>query len=107
MNPLFVLTNVPDAACADQIAQALIEARAAACVNVLAPARSIYRWQGVVEEAVEIPLAIKTTTDAYPRVEEIVRALHPYTLPEIIALPIVQGLPAYLEWLATETNTHE
>ena len=107
MNPLFVLSNVPDAATADQIARALIEARAAACVNVLAPARSMYRWRGAIEEAVEIPLAIKTTADAYARVEEIIRALHPYEVPEIIALPIAQGLPAYLAWLATESEHHE
>lgn len=107
MQSLFVLTNVPDATCADQIARALVEARAAACVNVLAPARSVYRWQGAVETAEEIPLVIKTTEAAYPELERIVRALHPYDLPEIIALPITRGLPDYLAWLATETDHHE
>lgn len=107
MNPLFVLTNVPDAVTAEKLARALVEARAAACVNVLPAARSIYRWQGRVEEASEIPLAIKTTETAYPRVEAIVRALHPYELPELIALTIVNGLPDYLAWLAVETENHE
>ena len=104
MEPLLVLTNVPDAATAEKLARALVDARAAACVNVLAPCRSIYRWQGAVESAAEIPLLIKTTQAAYPLLEEIVRAEHPYALPELIAVPIQQGLPAYLGWLATETE---
>lgn len=104
MEPLLVLTNVPDAAAAEKLAHALVDARAAACVNVLAPCRSIYRWQGAVESAMEVPLLIKTTRAAYPRLEQIVRAEHPYALPELIAVPIQQGLPAYLDWLATETE---
>lgn len=104
MEPLLVLTNVPDAAAAEKLAHALVDARAAACVNVLAPCRSIYRWQGAVESATEVPLLIKTTRAAYPRLEQIVRAEHPYALPELIAVPIQQGLPAYLDWLATETK---
>lgn len=104
MEPLLVLTNVPDAATAEKLAHALVDARAAACVNVLAPCRSIYRWQGAVESAAEIPLLIKTTRAAYPLLEQIVRAEHPYDVPELIAVPIQQGLPAYLDWLATETE---
>jgi periplasmic divalent cation tolerance protein len=107
MNSLLVLTNVPDAACAEQLAHALVEAGAAACVNVLPAARSVYRWQGAVETAVELPLLIKTTGAAYPRVEALIRELHPYDLPEIIALPITRGLPDYLAWLATETDRHD
>lgn len=105
MKPLLVLTTVPDSAVAERLARALIEGRAAACVNILAAARSVYRWQGAVEVAEEIPLLIKTTADAYPRVEQILRECHPYTLPEIIALPIDYGLPGYLAWVATETQT--
>lgn len=104
MNPLLVLTNVPDAASAEKIARALIEARVAACVNILAPCRSIYSWQGAVETADEVPLLIKTTAQAYPALEKILREWHPYELPEIIAIPIEQGLPAYLHWLTTETE---
>lgn len=107
MEPLLVLTNVPDAATAEKLAHALVEARAAACVNVLAPCRSIYRWQGAVETATEIPLLIKTTAASYPKVEEIVRTQHPYALPELIASPITNGLPAYLDWLALETDKHD
>jgi periplasmic divalent cation tolerance protein len=107
MEPLLVLTNLPDAASAEKLALALIESRAAACVNVLAACRSIYRWQGAVERADEIPLLIKTTRAAYPRVEEAVRAQHPYDVPELIAIPITHGLPAYLVWVAKETENDE
>ena len=107
MEPLLILTNLPDLASAEKLALALIEARAAACVNVLAPGHSIYRWQGKVEKAVEFPLLIKTTAVNYARVEEIIRAQHPYDVPELIAIPITHGLPAYLDWLATETEKHD
>lgn len=107
MEPLLVLTNVPDEATAEKLANALVEARVAACVNVLAPCRSIYRWQGRLEMAAEIPLLIKTSTSSYPSVEEIVRTQHPYDVPELIAVPITNGLPAYLDWLAKETDKHE
>lgn len=107
MEPLLVLTNSVDVASAEKLARALVESGAAACVNLLPACRSIYRWQGAVETAAEIPLLIKTTRAAYPRVEEIVRAQHPYDVPELIALSITQGLPAYLEWLATETVKHD
>lgn len=104
MEPLLVLTNLPDAGSAEKLAQALVESRAAACVNILPPCRSVYRWQGVVETATEVPLLVKTTQAAYPQVEEIVRAQHPYDVPELIAVPITHGLPAYLEWVAAETE---
>ncbi|MHB1352285.1 MAG: divalent-cation tolerance protein CutA [Thiobacillus sp.] len=107
MEPLLVLTNVPDLASAEKLARALIESRAAACVNLLAGCRSIYRWQGAVETAGEIPLLIKTTAAAYAEVETVVRAQHPYAVPELIAVPITHGLPAYLEWVAKETEKHD
>lgn len=107
MEPLLVLTNLPDAASAEKIARALIDSRAAACVNVLAECHSVYRWQGQVETAAEIPLLIKTTVANYPLVEHIVRTQHPYDVPELIAIPITHGLPAYLDWLATETEQHD
>jgi periplasmic divalent cation tolerance protein len=107
MEPLLVLTNLPDVASAEKLARALIESRAAACVNVLAACRSIYQWQGAVETATEIPLLIKTTAENYPQLEAIVRTQHPYDLPELIAISITHGLPAYLDWLAAETEKHE
>ena len=99
---LLVLTNLPDREAALSLARALIEDRVAACVNVLAPAASVYRWQGAVETADEIPLLIKTTRECYTALEAKIRELHAYELPEIIAVPLSQGLPAYLQWVADE-----
>jgi periplasmic divalent cation tolerance protein len=107
MEPLLVFTNVPDVAHAEKLARVLVETRAAACVNVLAGCRSVYRWQGVVETAEEVPLLIKTTAARYPQVEAVVRAQHPYDVPELIAIPITHGLPAYLVWVAKETEKHD
>ncbi len=107
MEPLLILTNVPDVATAEKLAFALIESRAAACVNVLAACRSVYRWRDAVETADEIPLLIKTMAANYPLVEAIVQAHHPYDVPELIAVPITYGLPAYLDWVAKETEKHD
>ena len=104
MNMLLVLTNLPDQAAADALAAALVEERLAACVSILSPCRSIYRWQGAVETDNEVPLVIKTTEARYPAVEEAIRTRHPYATPEIIALPVARGLPAYLAWVAAETH---
>ena len=100
---LLVITNCPDEAVANAIALAVVEAKLAACVNILPRVQSIYRWQGQVESASEIALFIKSTAAAYPALEAQIRALHPYEVPEIIALDITQGLPAYLNWLAEQT----
>jgi periplasmic divalent cation tolerance protein len=101
---ILVLTNLPDAVSAERLARQLIEARAAACVNQLAPCISTYRWEGQIESTTEMPLLIKTTRAAYPRLEALIRATHPYQLPEIIALPLSTGLPAYLTWVNSETE---
>lgn len=103
MDTLLVITNCPDEASANAIALAVVEARLAACVNILPRVQSVYRWQGAVESTSEIPLLIKTTATNYPALEKTIAGLHPYTVPEIIALPIAQGLPAYLNWVAAET----
>ncbi|HXE37535.1 MAG TPA: divalent-cation tolerance protein CutA [Azonexus sp.] len=103
METLLVITNCPDEASANAIALAVVEARLAACVNILPRVQSIYRWQGSVESATEIPLLIKTSAANYPALEQAITKLHPYEVPEIIALPIAQGLPAYLNWVAAET----
>ena len=100
---LLVLTNLPDRASADRLATTLVDARLAACVNILAPCRSVYRWKEAVEQADEIPLLIKTTEAGYAALEAAIRAQHPYEVPEIIALPIARGLPDYLAWVAAET----
>ena len=103
METLLILTNCPDEETANAIALALVEAKLAACVNILPRVQSIYRWQGVVESATEIPLFIKSTVTNYPALEAAIRARHPYDVPEIIALPIQVGLPAYLNWVVAET----
>ncbi|MDP3515013.1 MAG: divalent-cation tolerance protein CutA [Sulfuritalea sp.] len=100
---LLVLTNLPDQASAQAMAESLVADRLAACVNILAPCRSVYRWQGRIEDAPEIPLLIKTTAARYAALEAAIRAGHPYELPEIIAVPIAHGLPEYLNWVASET----
>ncbi len=101
---LLVLTNLPDRVTAERVAASLVTEGLAACVNMLAECTSIYRWQGKIERASEVPLLIKTTRAAYPRLESALRKLHPYELPEIIAFPISAGLPEYLNWVETETR---
>jgi len=104
MHTLLAFTNLPDRAAAERLADALIEKRVAACVNILAPCRSVYRWKGAVQHDEEHPVLIKTTAEQYPALEAAIRAMHPYELPEIVAVPIERGLPAYLDWVATETS---
>ena len=104
MSVLLVLTNLPDRAAAERLAGELIETQLAACVNILAPCRSVYRWKGALQHDEEHPMLIKTTSERYPALEAALRAGHPYELPEIIAVPIERGLPAYLGWVATETK---
>lgn len=105
MSALLVLTNLPDRASAERLAEALVEERVAACVNILAPCRSVYRWKGAVQHDDEHPLLAKTTADRYDALEKLIRANHPYELPEIVAVPIERGLPEYLEWVAAEIRT--
>lgn len=104
MSTLLVLTNLPDRLAAERLAEMLIEKRLAACVNILAPCRSVYRWKDAMQHDEEHPMLIKTTLEAYPALEAGIRAGHPYELPEIIAVPIERGLPAYLDWVAAESN---
>lgn len=101
---IIVITNVPDGATADTLAKRLIEDRLAACVNVLAPASSLYRWKGAVESAHEVPVLIKTRLALYGKVESLIREVHPYELPEVLAVPVVRGLPGYLQWVVSETS---
>ena len=101
---LLVFTNMPDHASAAALAAALVEARLVACVNVLAACTSVYRWQGAVETASEVPVLMKTTLARYAALEAAIRARHPYELPEIVAVPVERGLPAYLDWVSAETG---
>jgi len=101
---IVILTNLPDRESAMKLARGLVEQRAAACVNVLGECASFYRWKGAVESAAEVPVLIKTRAARYDEVEAAIRALHPYELPEIVAVPVVRGLEDYLKWVADETS---
>lgn len=101
---LLVLTNVPDEATARTIAHLLIEQGLAACVNMLPAVQSVYQWQGKLEQASEVVLLVKTTQARYTELEAAIKSVHPYQIPEIIAVPVVAGLPAYLGWIAAETK---
>jgi periplasmic divalent cation tolerance protein len=94
-----VLSTCPDMTTARQIAAALVEKQLAACVNILPGLESVYSWQGNIEHDQELLLLIKTRTAAVDHLNEAIQALHPYELPEIIAVPIVAGLAPYLEWI--------
>lgn len=101
---LCVLCNVPDRALARDIARRLVEQRLAACVNIGAPVESVYRWEGRIESATETPILIKTDAARYADLERELLALHPYDVPEIIAVPVIVGSPAYTGWVEAETR---
>ena len=100
---LLVLTNLPDAASAERIARLLVEQRLAACAQISA-IDSVYRWQGAVQSEGEFRVLFKTTAERYPALEAALRSSHPYKLPAIVALPVVQALPAFADWVITEVN---
>ncbi len=102
---LIVLTNLPDATSAEAVAGALIAERLAACVNILAPCRSVYRWQGEIEWADEVPVIIKTTRDRYPALQRRLETLHPYDVPEILVCKPEGGWPAYTDWVIEQTRS--
>ncbi len=101
---IVVLTNLPDRESAKALARALVEGRLAACVNIGAAVESIYHWQGQIETEIEVPVAIKTRQVLYSKVEAAIRKIHPYELPEIVAVPITDAFAAYLDWIDTETR---
>lgn len=102
---IVVISNLPDRATAERVADALVTEGVAACVNILGGCTSVYRWEGKLNHTDEVPLLIKTTRAAYPRLQAALRELHPYELPEIIAVPVTAGLPEYLDWVAQETTS--
>jgi len=101
---VIVLTSLPDRAAAVKLAQELVTRRLAACVNVLAECTSVYRWKGAIDNAAEVPVLIKTRAGRYAEVEAVIRELHPYELPEIVAVPVRHGFDEYLQWVADETT---
>jgi periplasmic divalent cation tolerance protein len=101
---LLVLVTAGSEAEAELIAKALVEEHLAACVNIVSPIRSIYRWEGKIADDREWLLVIKTQTQHFADLEEKIHALHSYQTPEVIALPIVHGADGYLRWLRQETT---
>ena len=101
---VIVFTNLPDREAALKLANELVAKKLAACVNVLAECASVYRWNGAVKTATEVPVLIKTRAARYAEVEDAIRALHPYELPEIVAVPVARGGDDYLRWVAEETS---
>jgi periplasmic divalent cation tolerance protein len=97
--PVLVSTAAPDGETARRLARLLVEDHLAACVQIVDPIRSVYRWQGAVKDETEVLLLAKSAQDLVPRIEELLRREHPYELPELAAVPIVAGSPSYLSWL--------
>ncbi|MEX0959139.1 MAG: divalent-cation tolerance protein CutA [Burkholderiales bacterium] len=101
---LVVLTSLPDRDSAQKLARLLVEQRLAACVNVLDGCTSVYRWQDAIETVREVPVMIKTRRERFPGLQDAILAAHPYDVPEIVALTVHDGLPAYLGWVLAETT---
>ena len=104
LDVVLVLTTVPAGELGEGVARALVEERLAACINVLAPMTSIYRWRGAVERDTEQQLVIKTTPDRVAALQARLGQLHPYELPECLVLAVTGGTAAYLDWVRAETT---
>jgi periplasmic divalent cation tolerance protein len=96
---LVVLSTLPDAVLAREIAGTLVDERLAACINIIPGLVSVYRWQGAIQQDDEVLMLMKTTQAGYARLEARLRGLHPYELPEIIAVPVGDGQADYLKWI--------
>jgi periplasmic divalent cation tolerance protein len=101
---MVVLSTLPDGEKAAEVARVLVDERLIACANVLPPVRSIYRWQGKVNDEHEVLVVLKTSAQTLGRMQQRLRELHPYDVPEMLALRVESGWPPYLEWLARETG---
>lgn len=104
MTPILVFSTCPSTEVAEKIAAALIEDRLAACVHVSSAVTSFYRWEGKIQREPEVQLVIKTQESRFDDLCQKIRQLHPYEIPEILSIPIVSGLEAYLAWLNQETR---
>jgi periplasmic divalent cation tolerance protein len=105
MNIQLIITNLPNRDVALTLATRLVETGLAACVNILAPCTSVYTWQNSIETTEEFPLLIKALKQNYSAIEQEIQRLHPYELPEIIAVPLADGLPQYLNWIAAVSSS--
>ncbi len=101
---MLVLTTLPSAEAAAELAKAVVEEKLAACANLLPAIRSIYRWQGRVQDESEVLVLFKTRQEHFDRLKSRLLELHPYEIPEVLAIPVEQGYQAYLDWLAQETR---
>ncbi|WP_423709075.1 divalent-cation tolerance protein CutA [Undibacterium sp. WLX3042] len=101
---VLVMTNCPDKTVAQTIAKSILKKNLAACVNIMPEMMSLYTWNGKEEVAAEVQLLIKTTAHVYPELQTLICSLHPYQTPEIIAIPVVDGLPSYLQWVHEQTG---
>ena len=104
INEIIILCTVDSSELGEQIALALVETREAACVNIISGIRSIYRWEGNLCRDAELILVIKSTSGKFETVREIIRRMHTYQVPEVIAIPIVDGDADYLKWLRESVN---
>ena len=104
MTNYLVYMTVSDKAEAERICKAALSAKLAACANILAPMTSMYWWEGELQNATEVPCLLKTTAERYPALEAKLRELHSYETPCIIALPIIEGMPTFLNWIEQETK---
>lgn len=103
-NYLIILSSWPDLTAAQQAAKLLVEQHLAACVKLLPKAQSYYYWEGQLEQSEEVVVIIKTTQQRYEAIAQTIQHIHPYQVPELIALPISQGLPTYLDWIEKSTQ---
>ena len=103
-NKIVVFNTCGSADEAERIARMLVEQRLAACVNVIAPVRSFYRWQGAIESAEEWLLVIKSSRELFGRLRLLLETEHSYELPELLALPVIEGAPDYLQWMDGELD---
>lgn len=106
-NVKIVLCTFPSVEKARQIGTVLVETQLAACVNLIPAIQSIYRWEGKVEEQEEVLALFKTTTARYSELQQVVTEMHPYEIPELIALDLSAGLPVYLQWVLSSTQSAE
>ena len=101
---IIILITVPDVKSAEKIAAMLVEKSLAACVNIITGVKSVYRWEGELNHDDELLLLVKTVRDNFDAISLAVKSIHPYDLPEIIAVPVVNGFNPYIEWIKDETS---